>query len=119
MTKKKKKVEMRADGVIVVDGQEFRMKTDKGKIIEGHQHPDKWIYTAFDKETYEEDVEFIIKNIEMLVTKEELIKEILTHYPLDIIRAVRKSIEKGEPITKSEGCITINFGKKETLTLVG
>ncbi|MGD9381847.1 MAG: hypothetical protein PVI03_05325, partial [Candidatus Thorarchaeota archaeon] len=60
-----------------------------------------------------------IKNIEMLVTKEELIKEMLMHYPLDIIKAVRKSIEKGEKITKTDGCITINFGKTHTLTLVG
>lgn len=119
MSKKKTKVEMRADGVIVVNGQEFRMKADKGKIRQGHQHPDRWIYTAFEKETYEDDVDFIIKNIELLVTKEEMLKEVLTHYPMDVIKAVRKSIEKGEPITKTEGCITINFGKKETLTLVG
>ena len=119
MAKKKTKVEMRSDGNIVIDGVEYILNAEKGKRVDGHNHPDRWLFTEFDKETYDEDVAFIVKNIELMVTKEELLKEIVSQYPLSAIRDIRKSIEKGEPIIKSEGCITLNFGKKEMLTLVG
>lgn len=118
--KKLKKVEIYAkdQGIIIIDGEKFKVKEDKHKLIDGHWHEHKATFVQFDEKEFDKDLEFIIDNIEHLLTKREIMKEILKHIPISEVNKIKNRLKKGAKITKTEGCITINIGKDCVIGLV-
>jgi uncharacterized protein (UPF0216 family) len=107
---KKIEVKMEDPTILLVDGKKYRLKKEKGKIKDGRLHGDKATFEEFDEKKHKENMDFLVANIQKLVTKKEMIKEIIKHLPSEDIEKAVNLIRKGIPVTKTEGCITINIG---------
>jgi hypothetical protein len=110
--KKKETIEVLHEdpSAIIINGKKYRLAKEKIRVMDHHLHGDKVIFEPVDEERFEKDVDFIVKNVEHVVDKKEILKEIIKQMPLSNIKKMKKLIEQGKPVKKTSGCVCITVG---------
>ncbi len=118
---KQDKIHLTSDGVLVVNGKEYIPSRTMGKKIDGIEHIDKTTFQEFKRKDVEKKISFIIEKIEKIVSKEELLKELLKKHALneidklyDVLKTTKS--QKPKKITKQEGCLGLKIGSGKPKT---
>jgi hypothetical protein len=96
--------------IIEVNGKKYWIKKFGTKIIDHKMHGGETVFVPFDEKKLKADVEFIVDNIEKLIDKKELLKEVFTNMEIDRIEKIRKLVCKKAPVKKTRGCYGITIG---------
>jgi len=96
---------------LFLEGTYYLMGTPKYKKIGGIKHIDYVPLSKYDTEKQKKNIKFVTKGIKELVSKEELLEELLGKElgPVDIKRLI-KAIKEGKKIEKQKGCIGLKVG---------
>jgi glucosamine 6-phosphate synthetase-like amidotransferase/phosphosugar isomerase protein len=110
--KKKDKVvvDLSDPEVVIVNGKKFKLDREKLQILDHHIHGDKAIFKEFNEEQYNKDLDFIIDNIEEIVDKRELLKELLKRMPLEHMEKAKRLIKHKHMIKLTKGCYSLTVG---------
>lgn len=105
------KVEMTAEGDILVDGVRYTFSRDKIKKIDNVPHLDKKLFRKVTDEEEKRYRDTITKEFSKHVKKEELIEHLLKDIPIAKLKQMAVNIKKKQPVKKHSGCIGFKVGK--------
>jgi len=109
--KKKDKIYLTSDDVLVVNDQEYIMGSTSYKNVSGIPHVKKVKAKKFNREKLNKQVDFIVEKIKDNLVKEELIKELILKQSFSEIDKIYKTLKVGrKKIEKQDGCIGIKIG---------
>lgn len=100
------------DNEIEIDGEKYYLENIKSKKINGVEHEDKLIYKKLNRKEYDKFVKVLVKKFSEMVTKEELMEQLIRGYDMKTIRAIAKRIKEGKKIEKQKGCLGFKVGEK-------
>lgn len=96
--------------IVEINGKKYKMKKQTTKIVDHKLHGGEVIFVPIDDEKYQKDIDFIVENIEKMVDKKELLKEVFNNMEIDRVRKIRNLLTKKVPVKKTGGCYGITIG---------
>ena len=117
--KKEDKVYFSEDGVLNVNNQEYITSITKKKMIDGIEHDGITVFQKFDRKDFNKKVGLIADKIKDVLSKEELIKELIEKQAMndiDKLYDILKLKGKKKKVTKQGGCIGIKIGSGKPKT---
>jgi len=115
--KKGDEVYFSADGVLTINNQEYVSSISKKKKIDGIEHEDKILMRKFDRKDFNKKVGLIVNKIKDVLTKEELVKELIEKQAISDIDKLYDVLKgKRKKVTKQEGCVGIKIGSGKPKT---
>ncbi len=116
--KKKPEIFLNSDGLLVIDGKEYNQcSRDELEDIDGIKHFDKTAFKEFNREEFEEKVEFITSRIKQNLRKDDLIKELIKKNTFSAINKLYNVLkDEKKEIKVQRGCIGIKIGTGKSKT---
>jgi hypothetical protein len=96
--------------VIIINGKPYIEKKGTTKILDHKLHGGDIIFVPYDEKKTLEDIDFIIDNIEELVDKREILREVLKKETLERIQKIKRMIERKTTVKRTRGCYGITIG---------
>lgn len=98
--------------IILVNGKKFIEKKTTSKKIGKITHADKIIFSQFDEEQFDRDLDFIVKKIKKSVSVEEILKDLLKESSPKTLKEIVEKLKLGAKPKKQKGCIGFEIGGK-------
>jgi hypothetical protein len=97
--------------ILEFEGRKFRLKREKGKIVDHHFHGDKVVFEEVDEQEHAKNIKYVVDKVKKAISIEDILTEIFKQMSMDDVKGIKNKLIRKKKVRKSAGCVGVLIGE--------